>query len=152
SACFPKGRLETGQPKRKRAPLKPRPEPSSRTEASATRPLPGDVGLEQFPFHHAAERRRCCWGLGVSPDYTRSPCNETPCLRSFESGDCAFTQPYPLLLGNRHSSASFLMAEGENPAVIQATLRHTRLDVARMLITASRNIPQLSRYCSVKLR
>jgi integrase len=29
----------------------------------------------------------------------------------------------------RHSSASFLMAEGENPAVIQATLRHTRLDM-----------------------
>src|SRR6478736_3619082 len=29
----------------------------------------------------------------------------------------------------RHSLASFLMAEGENPAVIQATLRHTRLDM-----------------------
>ncbi len=29
----------------------------------------------------------------------------------------------------RHSLCSFLMAEGENPAVIQATLRHTRLDM-----------------------
>jgi integrase len=29
----------------------------------------------------------------------------------------------------RHSLASFLMAEGENPAVIQATLRHTRLEM-----------------------
>jgi len=29
----------------------------------------------------------------------------------------------------RHSLCSFLMAEGENPAVIQATLRHTRLDL-----------------------
>ena len=29
----------------------------------------------------------------------------------------------------RHSLASFLMSEGENPAVIQATLRHTRLDM-----------------------
>jgi integrase len=29
----------------------------------------------------------------------------------------------------RHSLASFLMAEGENPAVIQATLRHTQLDM-----------------------
>jgi integrase len=29
----------------------------------------------------------------------------------------------------RHSLASFMMAEGENPAVIQATLRHTRLDM-----------------------
>lgn len=29
----------------------------------------------------------------------------------------------------RHSLASFLMAEGENPAVIQATLRHARLDM-----------------------
>ena len=29
----------------------------------------------------------------------------------------------------RHSLASFLMAEHENPAVIQATLRHTRLDM-----------------------
>jgi integrase len=29
----------------------------------------------------------------------------------------------------RHSLASFLMAEGENPAVVQATLRHTRLDM-----------------------
>jgi integrase len=29
----------------------------------------------------------------------------------------------------RHSLASFLMAEGENPAVIQATLSHTRLDM-----------------------
>ena len=29
----------------------------------------------------------------------------------------------------RHSLASFLMAEGENPAVIQATLRHTSLDM-----------------------
>ena len=28
-----------------------------------------------------------------------------------------------------HSLASFLMAEGENPAVIQATLRHARLDM-----------------------
>ena len=31
--------------------------------------------------------------------------------------------------GFRHSLCSFLMAEGENPAVIQATLRHTRLDM-----------------------
>lgn len=30
---------------------------------------------------------------------------------------------------SRHSLASFLMAEGENPAVVQATLRHTRLDM-----------------------
>ncbi len=29
----------------------------------------------------------------------------------------------------RHSLASFLMAKGENPAVTQATLRHTRLDM-----------------------
>jgi len=29
----------------------------------------------------------------------------------------------------RHSLASFLMAEGENPEVVQATLRHTRLDM-----------------------
>jgi hypothetical protein len=29
----------------------------------------------------------------------------------------------------RQSLASFLMAEGENPAVTQATLRHTRLDM-----------------------
>jgi integrase len=29
----------------------------------------------------------------------------------------------------RHSLCSFLMAEAENPAVIQATLRHTRLDM-----------------------
>jgi len=29
----------------------------------------------------------------------------------------------------RHSLCSFLMADGENPAVIQATLRHTRLDM-----------------------
>lgn len=29
----------------------------------------------------------------------------------------------------RHSLASFLMAEGENPAVIQAILRHARLDM-----------------------
>ena len=29
----------------------------------------------------------------------------------------------------RHSLCSFLMAEGENPAVIQATLRRTRLDM-----------------------
>lgn len=29
----------------------------------------------------------------------------------------------------RHSLASFLMAEGTNPAVVQATLRHTRFDM-----------------------
>jgi integrase len=29
----------------------------------------------------------------------------------------------------RHSLCSFLMSEGETPAVIQATLRHTRLDM-----------------------
>jgi integrase len=29
----------------------------------------------------------------------------------------------------RHSLASFLVAEGENPAVIQAILRHTRLNM-----------------------
>jgi len=29
----------------------------------------------------------------------------------------------------RHSLCSFLMSDGENPAVIQATLRHTRLDM-----------------------
>jgi integrase len=29
----------------------------------------------------------------------------------------------------RHSLCSFLIADGENPAVIQATLRHTRLDM-----------------------
>ena len=29
----------------------------------------------------------------------------------------------------RHSLASFLMAEGTNPAVVQATLRHTRLEM-----------------------
>jgi len=42
----------------------------------------------------------------------------------------------------RHSLCSFLMAEGENPAVIQATLRHTRLDMT-MLYAHSRKKQRL---------
>ncbi len=39
----------------------------------------------------------------------------------------------------RHSLCSFLMSDGENPAVIQATLRHTRLDMTMHIQGRSRS-------------